>query len=210
MLLLIHPLPGGMILLTNLLSSHLSQTPMPTTMNTPKISATIAVLGIAAFSGTGKTTLIEQLLPLLTRRGLRTGLIKASHHCIEPDPPGKDSYRLRRAGASQLVLSTPGRSICYTEYPSNHERQLHEQLQLLNQTVLDLVLVEGFRDAPINKIELHRKSYPKPFLFNDDCHVIAMAWDGNPGIELPAYLSELDINNPGQIVDWIIRWMNSQ
>ena len=197
-------------MLTNLLSSHLSQTPMPTTMNTPKISATIAVLGIAAFSGTGKTTLIEQLLPLLTRRGLRTGLIKASHHCVEPDPPGKDSYRLRRAGASQLVLSTPGRSICYTEYPSNHERQLHEQLQLLNQAVLDLVLVEGFRDAPINKIELHRKSYPKPFLFDNDCHVIAMAWDGNPGIELPAHLSELDINNPGQIVDWIIRWMNSQ
>lgn len=170
---------------------------------------TIPVLGIAAFSGTGKTTLIEQLLPLLNRRGLRTGLIKASHHQIEPDPPGKDSYRLRHAGARQLVLSTPGRSICYTEYPQDHQRQLHEQLQLLDQTVLDLVLVEGFRDAPIDKIELHRTSYQKPFLFNDDGHVIAIAWDGNPGIKLPAGLSELDINNPGQIVDWIIKWMSS-
>ena len=178
-------------------------------MTIPKISATVPVLGIAAFSGTGKTTLIEQLLPLLADRGLRVGLIKASHHCIEPDQPGKDSYRLRHAGASQLVLSTPGRSICYTEYPRNHERQLHEQLQLLNQACLDLILVEGFRDAAIDKIELHRKDYQKPFLFNDDCHVVAVAWDGNPGIKLPARLSELDINNPGQITDWIIRWMTN-
>lgn len=190
------------------------QAPFPTkisfTMTTPKVSATIPVLGIAAFSGTGKTTLIEQLLPLLTGRGLRTGLIKASHHCIEPDLPGKDSYRLRHAGASQLVLSTPGRSICYTEYLTNHQRQLDEQIQLLNQTALDLILVEGFRDAAIDKIELHRKSYPKPFLFNDDCHTVAMAWDENPGIELPEHLSELDINNPEQIVDWIIKWMSKE
>jgi len=178
-------------------------------MTTPKISTTIPVLGIAAFSGTGKTTLIEQLLPLLIDRGLRVGLIKASHHPIEPDQPGKDSYRLRHAGASQLVLSTPGRSICYTEYAPDHERQLYEQLQLLNQAHLDLILVEGFRDAPIDKIELHRKNCQKPFLFNDDCHVVAVAWDGNPGIELPAHLSELDINNPGQIVDWISNWMSS-
>lgn len=172
-------------------------------MTTQKISAKVPVLGIAAFSGTGKTTLIEKLLPLLINRGLKIGLVKASHHTIEPDRPGKDSYRLRRAGASQLVLSMPGRSICYTEYPQGHQRQLEEQLQLLNQKSLDLILVEGFRDAPIAKIELHRSDYEKPFLFTDDPHIIAVAWDGNPGIYLPGHLAELDINNPEQIANYI-------
>ncbi|WP_257285315.1 molybdopterin-guanine dinucleotide biosynthesis protein B [Endozoicomonas sp. SESOKO1] len=172
-------------------------------MTTPTISATIPVIGIAAFSGTGKTTLIEQLLPLLGSKGLRTGLVKASHHTIEPDSPGKDSYRLRHAGASQLVLSMPGRSVCYTEYPNGYQRQLQEQLQLLNQDQLDLILVEGFREAPIPKIELHRRDYEKPFLFTDDPCIIAIAWDNNPGINLPDHLAELDINNPGPIADFI-------
>ncbi|USE37894.1 molybdopterin-guanine dinucleotide biosynthesis protein B [Endozoicomonas sp. SCSIO W0465] len=178
-------------------------------MMTPKISATVPVIGIAAFSGTGKTTLIEKLLPILGSRGLRTGLVKASHHTIEPDPPAKDSYRLRHAGASQLVLSMPGRSICYTEYPNGYQRQLQEQLQLLNQDQLDLILVEGFRDAPIPKIELHRRDYEKPFLFTDDPHIIAIAWDGNPGITLPEDLAELDINNPANIADYIADYMIS-
>ncbi|WBA80779.1 molybdopterin-guanine dinucleotide biosynthesis protein B [Endozoicomonas sp. GU-1] len=169
----------------------------------PKISATIPVIGIAAFSGTGKTTLIEKLLPLLAGQGLRTGVVKASHHRIEPDPPGKDSYRLRHAGASQLVLSMPGRSLCYTEYPNGYERQLQEQLQLLNQDQLDLILVEGFREAPIAKIELHRSDYDKPFLFTEDPHIIAIAWDGNPGINLPGHLAELDINSPKHIASFI-------
>ncbi len=172
-------------------------------MTASMIIANIPVLGIAAFSGTGKTTLIEKLLPLLGSKGLRTGMVKASHHTIEPDPPGKDSYRLRHAGASQLVLSMPGRSICYTEYPNGYERQLQEQLQLLNQNQLDLILVEGFREAPIPKIELHRSDYEKPFLFTDDPHIIAIAWDGNPGINLPDHLAELDINHPEQIAGFI-------
>ncbi|MFK0572650.1 molybdopterin-guanine dinucleotide biosynthesis protein B [Endozoicomonas sp.] len=172
-------------------------------MTIPKISARVPVLGIAAFSGTGKTTLIEKLLPLLTSSGLRTGLVKASHHTIEPDAPGKDSYRLRHAGAAQLVLSMPGRSICYTEYPQDYQRQLAEQLQLLNQDSLDLILVEGFREAAIAKIELHRSDYDKPFLFLDDPHIIAVAWDKNPGIHLPEHLTELDINSPGHIARFI-------
>lgn len=172
-------------------------------MTNPKISAKIPVLGIAAFSGTGKTTLIEKLLPLLTNKGLRIGLVKASHHTIEPDSPGKDSYRLRHAGANQLVLSMPGRSICYTEYPQDYHRQLEEQLQLLNQDSLDLILVEGFRDAAISKIECHRSDYEKPFLFSDDPHIIALAWDKNPGIHLPEHLVELDINSPEHIARFI-------
>lgn len=172
-----------------------------------------AVLGIAAFSGTGKTTLLEKLIPLLNAMGLRIGMVKASHHDIEPDPPGKDSYRLRKAGTSQLVLSTPRRSICMTEYPENHSRRLEEQIRLLDLEHLDLVLVEGFREAPIPKIELHRSDYlsvgkAKPFLFQQDPHIMAIAWDLNPGAQLPPELAELDINQPEQVADYIAQFID--
>ena len=161
------------------------------------------IIGFAAFSGTGKTTLLEKLLPLLRQSGLNIGLIKASHHDVDPDKPGKDSYRLRHAGARQLVLSTPKRSICYTEYPEPQEQNLEEQLQLLNLGSLDLVIVEGFRDADIPKIELHRKDYPKPFLFEQDSNIIAIAWDGNPGIEVPGHVPLLNINCPEEVAGFI-------
>ena len=163
----------------------------------------IPVLGIAAFSGTGKTTLLEKVLPLLNDKGLRTGLVKASHHTLEQDSPGKDSFRLRHAGAQQLVLSTPGRSICYTEYPSEYKRSLKDQLRLLNHSALDLILVEGFREAAIPKIELHRNVFEKPFLFEQDPNIIAIAWDDNPGVVVPQYLTELNINHPGQVATFI-------
>ncbi len=162
------------------------------------------VIGFAAFSGTGKTTLLEQLLPILTRTGLRVGMVKASHHDINPDKPGKDSYKLRRAGTAQLVLSTPQRSICYTDYAPPIERTLDEQLRLLDMERLDLVIVEGFREAAIPKIELHRQDYHKPFLFEQDAHIMALAWDGNPGIEVPEHLPLLDINSPEQIADFVL------
>lgn len=161
------------------------------------------IIGFAAFSGTGKTTLLEKLLPLLCQSGLKIGLIKASHHNVDPDKPGKDSYRLRHAGARQLVLSTPERSICYTEYRQPQEQKLEDQLKLLDLNTLDLVIVEGFRDAEIPKIELHRKDYPKPFLFEQDPHIAAMAWDGNPGIDVPEHLPLLDINHPENIAEFI-------
>ena len=162
-----------------------------------------AVVGFAAFSGTGKTTLLEKLLPLLTEAGAHVGLIKASHHDVDPDTPGKDSYRLRRAGASQLVLSGPRRSICYTEYPQPIEHDLEDQLRLMDLERLDLVLVEGFRDAVLPKIELHRKDYDKPFLFDQDPHIIALAWDGGMNAQLPDGLTVLDINNPVQIAEFL-------
>ncbi|WP_299731362.1 molybdopterin-guanine dinucleotide biosynthesis protein B [uncultured Endozoicomonas sp.] len=167
------------------------------------IKLTIPVLGIAAHSGTGKTTLIEQLIPILMNSGFRIGMVKASHHTIEPDPPGKDSFRLRQAGAHQLVLSTPGRSICYTEYAQGHERCLEEQLNLLDHDALNLIIVEGFREAPIPKIELHRSDYDKPYLFPSDPNIIAIAWDINDGITLPSTITELDINNPANIAAFI-------
>lgn len=170
-------------------------------MTTPQPS--VPVLGIAAFSGTGKTTLLERVLPLLNEHGLRVGMVKASHHIIDPDQPGKDSYRLRQAGAQQMVLSTPQRSITYTDYPADHERSLDEQLQLLDHSHLDLVLVEGFRDAAIPKIELHRHGYTQHYLYPNDSHVIAVARDAGCTETLPDHLDELDLND-AQAVAWYI------
>ena len=137
----------------------------------------VPLLGFAAFSGTGKTTLIEQLIPLLIEQGLRIALVKHSHHDIEMDKPGKDSYRLRKAGASQVVLAGTHRSICFHEHQQAHDSQLSEQLALLNTDCLDLVLVEGYRDQAFPKIELHRSVLGKPFLYPNDPDIIALVCD---------------------------------
>ena len=137
----------------------------------------VPLLGFAAFSGTGKTTLIEQLIPLLIEHGLRIALVKHSHHDIEMDKPGKDSHRLRKAGASQVVLAGTHRSICFHEHQQAHDSQLSEQLALLNTDCLDLVLVEGYRDQYFPKIELHRSVLGKPFLYPNDPDIIALVCD---------------------------------
>lgn len=166
------------------------------------VNCRIPLIGFAAFSGTGKTTLLEKLLPILVERKLRVGMIKASHHSIDPDEPGKDSYRLRRAGSLQLVLSTPERSICYTERRQRSEPTLSEQLRLLDIENLDLVVVEGFRDEPFIKIELHRPELQKPLLYPDDPNIIAIARDDR-GYEPVRPMPVLDINDPEQIADFM-------
>lgn len=164
---------------------------MPTFSDFP-----IPVIGFAAYSGTGKTTLLEQLIPWLIAQGLNVGLVKHSHHDIEMDKPGKDSYRLRKAGASQVVLAGTERSILFSEYSQKGERQLMDQLALLQTESLDLVLVEGFRDQLFTKIELHRQSLDKPFLFTRDPAIVAVACDGQvTDCDLPI----LDINNVAAI-----------
>jgi len=161
----------------------------------------VPLLGFAAFSGVGKTTLIEQLIPLLTKQGLNIGLVKHSHHDIEMDKPGKDSYRLRKAGASQLVLAGTHRSILFSEYDQPRDSVLSEQLQLLQTDYLDLVLVEGFRHEPFNKIELHRSDLNKPFLYEKDASIVALACD--KAIDGCA-LTQLNINDVEQISRFVI------
>ena len=164
------------------------------------LTTSVPLLGFAAFSGTGKTTLLEKVIPLLRAKGLRLGLIKASHHTIEPDKPGKDSYRLRHAGVDQLLLSTPGRAICITERPDEDPR-FEDQLALIDQSRVDMVLVEGFRDAAIPKIELHRSDFDRPFIYPQDSHIFALCHDRpeEPDCSLP----QLDINQPEQVAEFI-------
>lgn len=166
------------------------------------------LLGLAAYSGTGKTTLLEQLITQLRGARLRLGLIKHSHHELELDQPGKDSYRLRHAGCIETVLATPSRSIHFVERAEPRDTLLEEQLALLSQP-LDLILVEGFRHLPFAKIELRRSGMSRPLLCLEDPTIIALASDC-PVPEAPTELPRLDLNNPAAITDFILNWLELQ
>lgn len=168
----------------------------------------IPVLGFAAFSGTGKTTLLEKLIPELTAQGIRVGMIKHSHHDIEMDNPKKDSYKLRKSGANQMVLASPFRTIIFSEEPEASEPTLSEQLNWLDPTKLDLVLVEGFRDEAFSKIELHRPSTEKPILALTDSNIIAIAYDEKPTSDV-THIPNLELNNIHAIVAYVIDWLHS-
>lgn len=165
-------------------------------------NAHVPILGFAAFSGTGKTTLLTKLIPLLKNHGLRVALIKHSHHNFEIDKPGKDSYRLREAGATPVMLVSSHRRAIITEFDSIIEPKLDDQLKALDQSDLDLILVEGFKAENFPKIELHRPSLEKPLIFPDDPSIIAIATDSK-ALELNSP-THLDINNPQLITDFII------
>ena len=164
--------------------------------------AHVPVLGIAAYSGTGKTTLLVRLIPLLKAKGLRIGLIKHSHHQFEIDHSGKDSFRLREAGANPVMLSSKYRRAVLTEHETPSEPMLSEQLSHLDQSGLDLVLVEGFKRETFAKIELHRPSLGKPALYPGDNSIIAVATDAKLAIatEIPV----LDLNQPELIARFIL------
>ncbi|MGZ8135753.1 MAG: molybdopterin-guanine dinucleotide biosynthesis protein B [Methylococcaceae bacterium] len=170
--------------------------------------AHIPTLGFAAFSGTGKTTLLTQLIPILKEKGLRVGLIKHGHHDFEIDTPGKDSFRLREAGASPVMIVSRRRRAVITEIIPEKEPVLDEQLKLFDQTGLDLILVEGFKAERFPKIELHRPSLNKPLLYPNDADIIAIASDCP--LETPDYLVQLDINQPEKIAVFIVNQFMSK
>ncbi|WP_457667271.1 molybdopterin-guanine dinucleotide biosynthesis protein B [Thiolapillus sp.] len=168
----------------------------------------LPVLGFAAFSGSGKTTLLEQVIPLLRQSGLRLALVKHSHHDFEMDKPGKDSDRLRKAGAGQILLASKFRTAWIREGDGETEPDLYELLERLDTRVLDLVLVEGFRDESVAKIEIHRPSLGKPLLCNKDDKVLAVATDQPPHQQLTVPL--LPLNDPETVADFVLRWLEGR
>jgi len=164
--------------------------------------AYVPLLGFAAFSGTGKTTLLTQIIPILKLHGLRIGLIKHSHHNFQIDQPGKDSFRLREAGASPVMLVSTHRRAIITEINPEQEPRLDDELKLFDQSELDLILVEGFKAEPFSKIELHRPSLNKPLLYPNDPNIIAIASD--VALQTPDMLTQLDINQPEMIAAFIL------
>jgi molybdopterin-guanine dinucleotide biosynthesis protein MobB len=160
------------------------------------------LLGFAAYSGTGKTTLLCKLIPLLKDKGIRVGVIKHSHHHIEIDNPKKDSYKLRHSGAMQMVVTSPKRTAIIIEHPDKAEEpSLEETLENIHATELDLILVEGFKQADLPKIELHREAFDKPYIYPDDSNIIAIALDHTLNDDNAPL--QLDLNNPQEIVDFI-------
>lgn len=143
------------------------------------------VLAVVARSGTGKTTLLSRLIPLLRDAGVRVAVIKHSHHDVEIDKPGKDSHRLREAGASQVVLASPYRTFWVAEGDGSSEPQLRDLLACLDIGNLDLVLLEGYRDAAVAKLEVYRSVLGNPPLASSDPAVIAMASDRPLDMSVP-------------------------
>jgi molybdopterin-guanine dinucleotide biosynthesis adapter protein len=160
------------------------------------------LVGFAAYSGSGKTTLLTQLIPLLKTKGLRIAVIKHSHHLFDIDQPGKDSYRFRSAGANTVLLASKKRRAIMTELTVENEPRLTEQLEHLNPTQIDLILVEGFKADVFPKIEVHRPDHGKPLLYPNDPSIIAVASDSS--LTLPGHLRLLDLNNPPIIANFIL------
>lgn len=161
----------------------------------------IEVLGIAAYSGTGKTTLLRKVLPQLRARGLRVAVVKHAHHSFDTDVPGKDSYELRKAGASQMLVASRHRWALVTETGDAGEPRLEDLLARLDRDNLDLILVEGFKAERFPKIELHRPSLGHPLLYPLDRSIIAIATDAP--LETAPDITRLDMNRPEEIVDFI-------
>jgi molybdopterin-guanine dinucleotide biosynthesis protein MobB len=164
--------------------------------------SSLPILGFSAYSGTGKTTLLRQIIPALRQRGLRVSVIKHAHHDFDLDFPGKDSYELRKAGADQTVICTMTRMAMVTEFAKpTDEPELQQLVASLDSSRADIVLVEGYKDIRFPKIELHRAALRKPYLFENDDTVIAIACDAPPpeGISIPV----LDINDIEAIARFI-------
>jgi molybdopterin-guanine dinucleotide biosynthesis protein MobB len=166
------------------------------------MNISIPILGFSAWSGTGKTTLLRQLIPALKARGLRVSVVKHAHHHFDLDFPGKDSYELRKAGADQTVICTTTRMAMVTEFDApEDEPDLQQIIDSLDTERVDMILVEGYKDIKFPKIELHRAELGKPYLYIGDDSVIALACDGQPpdGIRIPV----LDINDAEAIARFI-------
>ncbi len=159
------------------------------------------VLGFAGYSGSGKTTLIERLLPRLVANGLRVSVLKQSHHDIDLDTPGKDSWRHRQAGAHEVLLATPSRWMLVHELRGAPVPDLAAQLACLSPC--DLVLVEGFRHAALPKLEVHRLTHGKPWLYPEDAHILAVVSDVAP----PAEVHHLAIDDIDAIHDYIMDYL---
>ncbi len=135
----------------------------------------LRIFGLAGWSGSGKTTLVTRLLPELTRRGLVVSTLKHAHHAFDVDQPGKDSWRHRAAGATEVMISSARRWALMHEHRGAPEATLQELVR--HMSPVDLLLVEGFKDQPHAKLEVHRPALGKPLLCRGDPHIVAVASD---------------------------------
>lgn len=157
------------------------------------------IIGFAGYSGSGKTTLLEKVIPLIRARGLCVAVIKHAHHNFDIDKPGKDSFRHREAGAREVMVVSGYRWALMHELRDEQEPSLEELCSRLSPC--DLVLVEGYKFSNIPKIEVRRMETGNPVLHTEDANFIAVACNGMGAGKVPV----LDINNPQQVADFILK-----
>ncbi len=143
------------------------------------------IFGFAGWSGSGKTTLIEQVIPRFAGAGLKVSLIKHAHHRFDVDHPGKDSYRHRAAGCSEVLVTSGWRWALMHEMRGEPEATLEEQIARMSPC--DLLLIEGYKYYPLPKLEIYREANGKPPLYPQDEHIVALATDTPIQCSLPQF-----------------------
>jgi molybdopterin-guanine dinucleotide biosynthesis adapter protein len=157
------------------------------------------LFGVVGYSGSGKTTLLVRLIPELVRRGITVSTMKHAHHGFDVDQPGKDSYEHRQAGASEVLVSSARRWALMHE--NRHEEEAGPEQLAAHMTPVDLLLIEGFKREPHEKLEVWRAATGKPLLAAEDRSIVAVASDGPvPGVTVPV----LDLDDIGAIAGFIL------
>ncbi|MEJ8853791.1 molybdopterin-guanine dinucleotide biosynthesis protein B [Variovorax robiniae] len=165
------------------------------------------VIGFAGYSGAGKTTLVERLIPVLRLHGLRVSVVKHAHHKFDIDHPGKDTWRHREAGAFEVVVASDRRLALMREFEQSAQMSVHQLIAELDAGV-DWVLVEGFKHSDLLKIEVWRATMPdeppRPARYIADEFVTAIATDTPDGLPAPTQLLVFDLNDAEAIGQWLI------
>ncbi|MES2978995.1 MAG: molybdopterin-guanine dinucleotide biosynthesis protein B [Pseudomonadota bacterium] len=165
------------------------------------------VVGFAGYSGSGKTTLVERLIPALKFRGLRVSVVKHAHHKFDIDQPGKDTYRHREAGAFEVVVASQNRLALMREFERPAELKVHHLIAEL-YTGVDWVLVEGFKESDLLKIEIWRGAMQgdasKPARYPDDDFIVAIATDTPEALPEPTLRPVLDLNDPDAVAEYLV------
>lgn len=167
-------------------------------------SFVVPVMGFAGYSGSGKTTLITKVIGLLRQKGLRTAVLKHAHHSVDLDKPGKDSYKIREAGADQVLLASDQRWALMVENPKDNIPSLDQLLQHFDSASTDVILIEGHKSKEHPKIEVYRESCGHAPLYPGDSDIVAIATDSKLDTELPL----LDINRPESVCEFIVDVLN--
>lgn len=161
------------------------------------------VVGFAGYSGSGKTTLVEQLIPALRLRGLRVSVVKHAHHSFDIDHPAKDSFRHREAGAFEVVVASGKRLALMREFEREAALTVHQLIAELYDGV-DWVLVEGFKDSDLLKIEVWRATSGQSARYMDDDFIVAVATDSAGQMPEPTQLPVLDLNDADAVATWLV------
>jgi molybdopterin-guanine dinucleotide biosynthesis protein B len=159
----------------------------------------VKFFGVAGWSGSGKTTLIEKLIPLFVSRGLKVSLIKHAHHTFEVDQPGKDSYRHRHAGCTEVLVSSSRRWALVHELRGAAEPGFADLLERLSPC--DLALIEGFKRERVPKLEVYRAVTGEPLLHPQDRDIVAIAADRRLDTKLPQF----DLDDAPAISSFILK-----